>query len=141
MNIFKKIPICQDIQQLIEYHYWRDEFNNVLKTIKKIKYSTSDHRSTLPTRPIIVQCSIIYVPDLKKLFRVIASYNVDNTRCAKDINICTTCRECDYYTTSKVVDITMNNGEFTVPIFRWGKNNCRTCLNHMPRLPVPNLYS
>jgi len=138
MNFLKNIPVCQDLKNLIEFYYWRDQYQSVINTINQIKYTTSNHVSTLPVRPIVVQCSIIYVPDLKKLFRIIASYNIDNTRCAKDINICTTCRECDNNTTSKVVDISLNNGQFTCPVFRWGRSNCRTCLNQRVRLPVPH---
>lgn len=125
MNIFKKIQICSDLQQLIEYHYWRGEFNQVVQSINEIKYTTSTHGSNIPTRPIIIQATVIYVPNFKRLYRYVGSYSKDNTRTVRDINFSVNCKNCDFQS-QMIQDITLSNG-VTVPIWRFNNYHCLKC--------------
>lgn len=119
------MPFCKDIREKIWHEYWRIYNDEVIKSITEIKYTTSTHGSNIPTRPIIIQATVIYVPNFKRLYRYVGSYNKDNTRTVRDINFSINCKNCDFES-QMIQDITLSNG-VTMPIWKFNNYHCLKC--------------
>jgi hypothetical protein len=123
--------ICKDICVLIHTEYWKIYYDDVIQSIKKIKYSSNSHISNMPSKMIIIDSSVIFIPDSRRLLRYITSYNKDMTRGDSDINMSTSCNRCEFESTS-IVEITLASG-FTAPIWKYNGKMCMSCLKARKR--------
>lgn len=123
--------ICKDVGELINIEYWKIYYDDVIQSIKKIKYTSNSHSSNMPTRTIIIESSVIFISDSRRLLRYITSYNKDMTRGESDINMSTSCNRCEFESTS-IVEITLASG-FTMPIWKYNGKMCMSCLKTRKR--------